>query len=99
MKKYNVKITTPGHIIVFRGKRARTPIVFENVLESEIQLLELQARRLMLDIEVIDFTGNKRLSNMVKKKTKNKPKDKLVKKKEKGERPSNILDQLIYDDE
>lgn len=52
METYNVKFLTPGQILVFRNKRARTPVTFERVLKSELPLLEAQARRLLLKYDV-----------------------------------------------
>ena len=52
MDKYTVKVLPAGHMLVFRGKRARTPVTFKGVLKSEIPLLDAQARRSLLHIEV-----------------------------------------------
>ena len=54
MKTYTVKIKTPGHMIVFNGKRARTPVVYEHILEKDLSVFELQARRSMLEYEITD---------------------------------------------
>lgn len=39
-KRYNINITTPGRVVVFRGKPCRTPVKFENVTETELNLLK-----------------------------------------------------------
>ena len=52
METYSVKISTPGQMIIFRGKRARTPVRFEKVHKEEIGLLENQCRRSLLKYEI-----------------------------------------------
>jgi len=52
MDTYKVKVLPAGHMISFRGKLARTPVVFHGVLRSELQLFEAQARRSMLIIDI-----------------------------------------------
>ena len=51
---FKVSITTPGQIIVFRGKKVRSPAVFHKVTKSEIPVIETQARRLGLKYEIND---------------------------------------------
>ena len=50
--KYKVVVTTPGHVLIFRGRQARTPVVFWNVSKSEIEFIDSQARRSLLKYEV-----------------------------------------------
>lgn len=52
MKTNIVTVSTPGHILVFRGKRIRTPVRFEKVTKEELALLENQCRRSLLKYEI-----------------------------------------------
>jgi vacuolar-type H+-ATPase subunit I/STV1 len=45
MKLHKVKITTPGHFIIFNGKKTRTPVLFKNVKEEDLLLLKNQIRQ------------------------------------------------------
>ncbi len=44
-KKYRVHITTPNHMIVFRGKPIRSPAIFHNINEDELSILKTQIHR------------------------------------------------------
>ena len=50
---YRVKITSPNHMIIHRGKRSRTPAEFFNVYEHELPLLKSQAHRLSLKYTIV----------------------------------------------
>jgi len=54
MKTYKIKIVTPGYMITFKGKRVRTPVIFENIKENEINLIKIQAKRSLLKYEVLE---------------------------------------------
>ena len=45
---YRVSVFTPGQKMIFRGKVVRTPVVFHHVKQTELALIDTQARRLML---------------------------------------------------
>lgn len=45
MKLHKIKITTPGHFIIFAGKKIRTPVLFEKVTEPDLLLLKNQIRQ------------------------------------------------------
>jgi hypothetical protein len=53
METYRVTVFTPGHIILFRNKQARTPVTFKNLKESEVALIDAQARRSLLRYESV----------------------------------------------
>lgn len=60
METYKVKILTPGHFIVFRGRRTRSPVTFFNVYKKELDFLEMQVRRSLLKWQVeLDLKLNK----------------------------------------
>jgi len=45
MDVHKIKITTPGHFIIFTGKKIRTPVVFDKVSEPDLLLLKNQIRQ------------------------------------------------------
>ena len=42
---YRVNVTSPGLTVLFRNRVNRTPVLFETVYKSEIDILELQLRQ------------------------------------------------------
>ena len=65
MKLHKVKITTPGHFIIFNGKRTRTPVLFTNVKDDDLLLLKNQIRQQNLKYCIDDEIGdinNKKLN-------------------------------------
>jgi len=54
MKMHKLKITTPGHFIVFNGKKLRTPIVFEEITEDDLLFLKSQIRQQNLKYSLDD---------------------------------------------
>lgn len=58
MKLHKIKITTPGHFIVFNGKRARTPVLFTNVKDEDLLLLKNQIRQQNLKYVLDDEIEN-----------------------------------------
>jgi hypothetical protein len=53
METYRVKVLTPGHMLVFRGLRCRTPVEFKNIRLQEMKSIELQARTSSLKYEIM----------------------------------------------
>jgi hypothetical protein len=97
---YKVKILTPGHMMVFRNKQCRTPVIFEHVLENEIAYLKLQASKssLKIVIEDEDVKSTKKIHVTHKKKKKEKlSEEQILIEKIKTSEPKSILDQLIID--
>lgn len=98
MEKYKVHVTTPGHKIVFRNKVLRTPVVFHNVVTSDLDVIKLQARRLMLKYTV-ELEGEK----VVEPKLPLEPLD-LTKEEDIAveeleiKEPTTILERLLEDD-
>jgi len=45
MKLHKIRITTPGHFVLFAGKKLRTPVIFEKVSEENLLLLKSQIRQ------------------------------------------------------
>jgi len=45
MNVHKIKITTPGHFIIFAGKKIRTPVVFEKISDQDLLLLKNQIRQ------------------------------------------------------
>jgi len=52
--KYRVKITSPNHLVIHRGKRSRTPAEYFNVYEHELPLLKSQIHRLSLNATITE---------------------------------------------
>jgi len=52
METYKVKILTPGHFIVFRGKRFRSPVTISNVYKRELEFVNAQIRMHSLKFEI-----------------------------------------------
>jgi hypothetical protein len=52
MNKYTIKITTPGQMVMRGARKFRTPVVFDNVLESELPLFKSQVRQRMLKMDI-----------------------------------------------
>lgn len=48
MKKYKVKIKTPNHMIIWRGKQTRTPVEL-TVLEKELSNIKLLIKSLGIE--------------------------------------------------
>ena len=54
---YTVKVSTAGHVVFYKNRKVRTPVVFKNVYEHELSLLESQLNRLSLEYTVDKDTG------------------------------------------
>jgi hypothetical protein len=54
--KYTMSVKTPGQMIIFRGKQARTPAKFKNILKYEVDFLLNQCRRFSLKFEIKNET-------------------------------------------
>jgi hypothetical protein len=67
MKMHKLKITTPGHFLVFNGKKLRTPIVFEKITEDDLLFLKSQIRQQNLKYTLDD--EEPKLTQKLKEKT------------------------------
>lgn len=54
METHKLKILTPGHFIVFNGKKLRTPIVFEKISVDDLLYLKSQIRQQNLKYSIDD---------------------------------------------
>lgn len=99
MKTYTVKIKTPGHMIVFNGKRARTPVVYEHILEKDLSVFELQARRSMLEYEITDESTIVKESVIEEIEILKEDEDIEVEELSEKAEPSTILEKLLSDEE
>lgn len=54
MKMHKLKITTPGHIVIFNGKKIRTPVTFEKIKEEDLLYLNSQIRQQNLKYSLDD---------------------------------------------
>jgi len=52
LTSYTVKVHSVGHTIVHKGRAVRTPVVFENVYEHELMLIESQLKSRSLDYTI-----------------------------------------------
>lgn len=97
---YKVNVKTPGLTIFFRNRVNRTPVLFENVYESELQILELQLKQKSIQYDID--------KNVILEKPEEKISDEIlieddeIKVEElytKEEKSKSILDKLIAEDE
>ena len=97
MTTYRVNILTPGHMMVFRSKRARSPVRYDNVSETELAHLVSQARRSMLKYDVTDESKIEKETVIeeieIQKEDEDIEIEELVELKE----PSTILEKLLVD--
>ena len=99
MEKYNVKFLTPGHLIIYRNRRFRTPVLFENVLKSEIGFLDSQARRSMVKYEVSKVSDKKKTETLIEELELDKEDEDIeVEELDDNAQPSTILEKLIAED-
>jgi len=98
METYQVKVLTPGHMIIFRGKRARSPVVFKNVRKEEISLIDSQARRSLLKYEVIKESDIKKDAVIEEIDLLKEDEDIKVEELTETKEPSTILERLISED-
>ena len=70
MKFNTIKILTPGHFLIFGGKKVRTPVLFTNVKEEDFLLLKNQIRQQNLEYIVDDVKENDIDKKLDEKKTK-----------------------------
>lgn len=52
METYTVKFLTPGQFIISKGRRFRTPVIFQGVLKNDLSFFDAQARRSLIKYEV-----------------------------------------------
>jgi len=98
---YKVNVTAAGLTIFFRNRVNRTPVLFKNVYENELKILELQLKQKSIQYTVdknvtTEEVGNELFDEVV---TENEEVhvEELYSKKEK--KPESILDKLIAEDE
>jgi hypothetical protein len=97
-KKYKVRVSTPGHKIVFKEKILRTPVVFNNVIKSDLDLIKLQCQRLMLKY-TIDVEGEKPMKPVSPMEVIDLTEEKEIKVEElETKEPTTILEKLLQDD-
>lgn len=94
METYKVKVLTPGHMLIFKGKRSRTPVTFSNVRKEEISLIDAQARRSLLKYEVTLEVKEEKKSNFEQEIILEKD-EATVEKLSECKEPSTILESLL----
>lgn len=99
MKTYTVKILTPGQMIIHRGKRARTPVTYKNVTETELMFFQSQCRRLMLEYETVDNESIELSTKVQKVYMEEEDKDIKIERLGEEKEPSSILEKLISESE
>ena len=99
METYNVKFLTPGQVIIYRGRRFRTPVIFESVLEKEIPFFDAQARRSLIKYEVIKTSDIEREFPIEQLILDKEDEDIEVEKSIVDKEPSTILEKLIVNDQ
>ena len=98
MEKFKVRVSTPGHKIVFKEKVLRTPVVFNNVIQSDLGLIKLQCQRLMLSY-TIDKEGEKPVQPVQPVEAIDLTEEKEVEVEElETKEPTTILEKLLKDD-
>lgn len=60
---YRVNVTSPGQTLFFRGRVVRTPVVFENVYEKELDIVALQLKQKSISYNVEKNSGEVKLSD------------------------------------
>ena len=95
---YIVKVSTPGHVVFYKGRKVRTPVVFKNVFEHELTLLEAHLNRLSLKYTIDNIKEDEETTPDVTVKKTSKNDDVIIEelyplddKKE----PESIMDKLI----
>jgi hypothetical protein len=98
---YRVNVNTPGLTVFFRNRVNRTPVLFSNVYENELKILELQLKQ-----KSIKYSVEK---NIITEKIEEKETDldevivndevKIEELYTKEKEPESILDKLIAEDE
>ena len=97
---YRVNVTSPGLTVFFRNRVNRTPVLFSNVYENEIKILELQLRQKSIKYTVeknstTDEPEEEIVDEVVIKNDEVKVEELYSKDKD----PESILDKLIAEDE
>lgn len=98
---YRVNVTSPGLTVFFRNRVNRTPVLFSNVYENELQILELQLKQKSIQYTVEDNipteeTGDELSFDEVPDNDEVKVEELYLKE---DEEPESILDKLISEDE
>lgn len=96
---YRVKVSSRNAILIFRGKKLRTPVECHNVFEHELPVLETQMAKDALQYEIVkesDIVEEKKVEPLVIEK-----RDDDVKVEElydPEEEPNSLMDQLIAEE-
>ena len=97
---YRVNVTSPGLTVLFRNRVNRTPVLFETVYKSELDILELQLRQKSIAYNIIKNVVVPDLHEMpsdeVIEENKEVKVEELYSKEEKE--PESILEKLIAED-
>ena len=102
-KTYSVKVTSPGLTVMYRNRVSRTPVLFANVYESELQVLELQLKQKSMDYTIEEnkskesFIDEPMSDEVIIEENENVKVEELYPKEE--QKPESILDKLIAEDE
>lgn len=101
METYTLKFLTPGQMIIYKSRRFRTPVKFENVLKSELAFFDSQARRSMIKYEVLPTSDKKIKDDVLIEELDLVKEDEDIDIEELVEDkiPSTILEKLISDNE
>ena len=98
---YRVNVTSAGLTVFYRNRVNRTPVLFKNVYENELQILELQLKQksIQYDIEKNNTVGEieEEISDEVLIENDEVKIEELYTKKE--DQSESILDKLIAEDE
>lgn len=98
METYNVKFLTPGQVVIHRGRRFRTPVTFERVLEKELPFFDAQARRSLIKYEVVNTAHIKEEAPIEELILDKEDEDIEVEEPIMDKEPSTILEKLIAND-
>lgn len=100
METYTVKFLTPGQMVIYKDRRFRTPVMFENVLERDISFFDSQARRSMIKYEVFPTSQKKaKVETIIEELDLKEDEDIEIEELGDGKTPSTILEKLIANNE
>lgn len=96
--KHTVKVKTPGQMMVFRNRTFRTPVKFEKVSKDEVKFLELQCRRLHLEIDVSNYKLPEKDDPLIEEILDQKEDEDIEVEELSQKEPSTILEKLLEDE-
>lgn len=96
METYRVRVFTPGHKLIFKGKVVRSPVTFSKVTKTDLALIESQTRRSLLKIEVLKESEIK-LQEEIKKQLIAEIPEKVIVEELEIKEPTTTLEKLISD--